>query len=63
MRDLNILRNINRDWGNYNRIEGRFVMRGEVKVKVKFTLEQATKALSGDWRYSCALSLTLALVG
>jgi hypothetical protein len=34
-----------------------------VQVKVKFTLEQATKAHRGDWRYGCTLSLTSALDG
>jgi hypothetical protein len=34
-------------WGNYNRIEGRLMMGGKVKVKVDFTLEQATKTQIG----------------
>ena len=48
MRDLNTPQNINKGRGNYNRTEGRFVMRGKVKIKVKFTLKQATKAQRGD---------------
>jgi hypothetical protein len=34
-----------------------------VKVKVKFTLEQATKAQRGEYRYSSTLSLTSKLDG
>jgi hypothetical protein len=33
----------------------------KVKVKVKFTLEQATKAQKGVWRYSPTVSLTSTL--
>ena len=38
-------------------------LRRQRKVKVKFALEQATKAQRGEWRYSCTLSLTSALDG
>jgi hypothetical protein len=34
-----------------------------IGIKVKFTLEQATKAQRGGCRYSCTLSLTSALEG
>jgi len=37
--------------------------RGEVKVKVKFILEDATKAQRGEQKYSSTLSLTSALDG
>jgi hypothetical protein len=43
MGNLNILQNINLDRGNYNRIEGHLMVGSKVKVKVKLTLEQATK--------------------
>jgi hypothetical protein len=42
---------------------GTSVHHGDCKVKVKFTLEQATKAQRGEYRYSTTLSLTSALDG